>query len=75
KVIQEGWTGAVSSFVSLSNGIADVGDNSVDQPDLAEAQFDIDYVTIEEDPRWVNEEAYRAAWKAGGYETPNDIWN
>jgi len=75
EVIQAGWTGAVSSFSSLMKGIADIGDNSGDQPDVPETQSDVNYLTIEEDPRWMNEGAYRAAWKARGYETPDDIWN
>jgi serine/threonine protein kinase len=62
KVIQDGWTGEVSSFSSLRKGIADIGDNFVVQSDLPKAQFDVDHLTIEEDPRWMNEEAYRAAW-------------
>jgi serine/threonine protein kinase len=75
KVIQEGWTGAVSSFSSLKKGIADIGDDMVDQSGLSEAQSDVDHLTLEEDPRWMNEEAYRAAWQAQGYETPDDVWN
>ncbi|KAK3207299.1 hypothetical protein GRF29_103g497258 [Pseudopithomyces chartarum] len=75
KVIQAGWTGAVSTFSALRKDVADIGDNWVDQLNLPVAQSDVDHLTIEEDPRWMNEDAYRAAWKAEGYETPDDIWN
>jgi serine/threonine protein kinase len=75
KVIQAGWTGAVSSFASLRRSIGGIGDSLVNQSDLPEAQSDVDHLTIEEDPRWMNEETYRVAWQAQGYETPEDLWN
>jgi hypothetical protein len=28
----------------------------------------------EKEPRWMNEEDYRAAWKRNGFDVPADIW-
>ncbi|OAL44956.1 hypothetical protein IQ07DRAFT_549342 [Pyrenochaeta sp. DS3sAY3a] len=75
KVIQAGWTGAASTFSALWEDVANIGDNWVDHPNLPKTRSDVDHPTIEEDPQWMNEDAYRAAWKAEGYETPDDIWN
>lgn len=77
QIIQAGWKGNISHFSSLSKGIADVGSNAVVQPKefLPKVLPNIDYSAIEEDHRWIDEEVYRAAWKAEGYETPDNIWD
>ncbi|CBX99317.1 predicted protein [Plenodomus lingam JN3] len=78
QVIQAGWTGKLSSFSSLSSGIADVGNNAEVQqeklPVLPELQH-LDYLAIEKDHRWMHEEDYRAAWIAEGCEILDQIWD
>jgi serine/threonine protein kinase len=75
KIIQAGWTGAVSKFASVPKPVS--GTRSNDQPteSFSEAFIVLDHLVLEEDPRWMNEEAYRAAWEAAGYEVPDDIWS
>jgi serine/threonine protein kinase len=75
RVIQAGWTGAVSKFASVQKPVA--GTRSNDQPteSFSEVLSVLDHFMLEEDPRWMNEEAYRAAWEAAGYEVPDDIWS
>ena len=78
EVIQAGWSGNLSSFSSLSKCIADILDKTAVQPAeefLPEVQPILDHSVMEEDLRWVDERAYRAAWKAKGYEIPGNIWD
>lgn len=77
QVIQAGWTGAVSSFSSLRTSITDIGNHAMDRSKdkLFEAPLHLDSLVVEEDPRWMNEETYRAAWRDMGYDTPDDVWN
>ncbi|KAF1917370.1 hypothetical protein BDU57DRAFT_528013 [Ampelomyces quisqualis] len=77
KVIQAGWAGDLPDFSSLSKGIGGFRDHTAVQleefsPDV---QLNIDYSRIEEDYRWKEENSYRAAWKAKGYEVPDNIWD
>ncbi|KAF2276153.1 uncharacterized protein EI97DRAFT_433567 [Westerdykella ornata] len=84
EVIQAGWTGvapATSSFSQLRKTIVgiirQINANSVDHTGdpFRSSQWAPDDFAAEEDSRWMDEEDYRAACKAEGYETPDNIWN
>lgn len=84
EVIQAGWIGVprpASSFSQLRKAIAgivgQIGGNGVHQSEdpSSSSQLACDDLVVEEDTRWMDEEDYRAACKAEGYETPDDIWN
>jgi hypothetical protein len=72
KIIQAGWTGTVSTFSSLRQTI--IGTRRDHQVTESFSEM-LDHSVLEHDPRWLDEETYRAAWKAAGYEVPDDIWS
>jgi len=62
----------------LSKGIADFCDKTAVQPAeefLPEVQPNLDHTAMEEELRWIDEKAYRAAYKAKGYEVPGNVWD
>lgn len=77
QVIQAGWTGNLPRFSSLNKDIAAISNTAAVQLKdfLPDVQPNIDYSTREKDDGWMHEEAYRAAWKAEGYDIPEDIWD
>lgn len=76
EIIQAGWTGAVSLQSSLKRDMVNISNKAVDQHKnfLPEEHAEFNPSVFEEDSQWMNEEAYRVAWQAEGYETPDDIW-
>jgi serine/threonine protein kinase len=76
QVIQAGWTGSLSTFSSLRKSMTEYGNNAAVQQNgfLPAVQPNIDFSAIEQDNRWMDEDVYRAAWTANGYETPGHIW-
>lgn len=76
-IIQEGWTGQLRS--ALADIQKDIAPNRRCHPEdksLLDLHFASDYDwVVKEEPRWMNEEDYRAAWKKKGFESPGDILN
>lgn len=77
-IIQAGWTGATTSnFSQLRQSVASkVGSSDWDQvdvrPEFATAHHDIS--ALEKQRSWLDKQEYCEAWKAIGYEVPNENW-
>jgi serine/threonine protein kinase len=83
EVIQAGWTKIPRPSSSFSQLRQDVTGNiryistsgAHQSANLSSwPQLVCDELMVE-DPRWMDEKDYRAAWKAEGFETPDDIWS
>ncbi|KAF2245093.1 hypothetical protein BU26DRAFT_522218 [Trematosphaeria pertusa] len=83
-VIQAGWMGVhrpAASFSQLRKAIASISGqinvNGAHQNDKScpSLQLACDDLVVEKDTRWMDEEDYRAACKADGFETLDNIWD
>lgn len=84
EIVQAEWTGSPQStttFSQVHNAVADIigqiTRNGVHQPrGLSEkSQLACDEIVMEKDPRWMDEADYRAAWRANGFQPPENIWS
>jgi serine/threonine protein kinase len=84
EVIRAGWTGvsrSASSFSQLRKVVAgiigDVDSSKVHQFEekpSSDSQLVCDSWVVEKETRWMDEDEYCAAWKAKGYEIPDNVW-
>ncbi|KAF2431958.1 hypothetical protein EJ08DRAFT_696101 [Tothia fuscella] len=78
EIIQAGWTGAIASnFSQLRQSVASaIGSLDWDRedikPEVATAYCDVP--VLEKQLSWLDKQEYCTAWKATGYEVPDENW-